>query len=89
MSNNRTKSSGSYNYGYYSNPEIDEIGLEVASTMDPKLRLALMQQGFMIAMDDVAWIPLYTPLALYGCNRIFDWNPGNCADYCVEKIVFK
>jgi len=88
-SNNGTKTSSSYNYGYYSNPDIDEIGLKVASTMDPKLRLALMQEGFLIAMDDVAWIPLYTPVALYGCNNIFDWNPGNCADYCIEKIGFK
>jgi peptide/nickel transport system substrate-binding protein len=88
-SNDEIKSSSSYNYGYYSNPEVDLIGQEVASEMVPKDRLNFMQEGFSIAMDDVAWIPLYIPQSLYGCNEKFDWKPGGSSDFKVEVIVLK
>ena len=83
------KSSSSYNYGYYSNPKVDLIGLEASSEMEPKQRCKLLQDGFKIAMDDVAWIPLYIPQSLFACNEIFDWKPGGCIGIKVEEIGFK
>ena len=58
---NITAGIGTYNTGYYSNSDVDRIGEEISYTMDPVKRLYLMQQGFEIAMDDVACIPLFSP----------------------------
>ncbi len=66
---------GLYNYGYYSNPEIDEIGSQIASIMDPWERQQLIQLGFKIAMDDIAIIPLYSPQINYGYSDFLNWNP--------------
>ena len=80
---------GSFNLGYYSNPEVDTLSEKISLEMNTKNRKTMIQDVYYIAMNDVAWIPLYTPQYLYGCNNIFDWNPGNCGGYCVEDIGFK
>jgi len=82
-------STGLYNYGYYSNPEVDSIGSQVSSMMDPQKRLSLMQDGFMLAMEDVAWIPLYIPQTIYGCNKNLDWIPYAGMGYNVKNIKCK
>ncbi len=50
---------GLSNFGNYSNQVIDEIAENISCTMNPAVRLDLMQQGFAIAMDDVVCVPLY------------------------------
>lgn len=56
---NEEKGFGDFNYGYYSNNEIDTITDEINSEMDNWQRINLMHDGFEIAMDDIACIPLY------------------------------
>jgi peptide/nickel transport system substrate-binding protein len=80
---------GTYNIGYYSNPEIDIIGENVSYILDPEDRLDLMQQGFKIAMDDVAWIPLYIPKCIYALADDIAWEPGPGMLIAVEDIRFK
>jgi peptide/nickel transport system substrate-binding protein len=82
-------STGMYNYGYYSNPEVDSIGTQINSMMDTQKRLSLMQDGFMIAMNDVAWIPLYIPQSIYGCKENIDWIPYAGMGYNVVDIKCK
>jgi peptide/nickel transport system substrate-binding protein len=77
---------GAYNYGYYSNPEIDEIGNQISSIMDPWERQQLIQLGFKIAMDDVALIPLYSPQVNFGYSDFIDWNPRPDLHLKVEEI---
>ena len=79
---------GMYNYGYYSNSEVDKICEQIAGIMNPKDRLFLMQQGFMIAMEDVAWVPLYIPQYIYGCKNNIDWIPYAGMGYNIEEIKF-
>jgi peptide/nickel transport system substrate-binding protein len=86
--NDEMKSFSSYNYGYYSNPIVDEFGKKVSCTMDIKDRLKEMQEGFKIAMDDVAWIPLYIPQTLFGCQEDIDWVPGGNIGFNVEDMGF-
>ena len=89
MTVNDTGSTGMYNYGYYSNPEVDYIGVKVNSIMEPQKRLDLMQDGFMIAMEDVAWVPLHIPQNIYACKDNLDWIPYSGMGYNIKDIKCK
>ena len=80
---------GSYNFGYYSNQTVDQITQELAHTMDQKTRLRLMQEGFEVAMDDVAWIPLYISVCNIGMADYIIWNPRSDLMTLVEEISVK
>lgn len=80
---------GSYNLGYYSNPEVDRIGENVSHILDPMERLKLMKEGFQIAMEDVAWIPLYVPKCIYGIADYVAWDPKPNMVLAVEDMDFK
>ena len=55
------ETNGYYNSGHYSNFEVDRLGLEASSEMNPMVRLKLLQDGFKIALvDDVIVIPLFS-----------------------------
>jgi ABC-type transport system substrate-binding protein len=86
---NSTAGIGTYNAGYYSNYEIDRIGEEITYTMDSEERLNLMQQGFEIAMNDVACIPLLSPRGLHAAADYIDWMPSLNTNIKVENIGFK
>lgn len=86
---NCTKGIGTYNTGYYSNPEVDKIGELISYTMDPMERLKLMQQGFEIAMEDVACIPLLSWKSVHATNDNIDWVPSLNMNIKVENIGFK
>ncbi|KYK20023.1 hypothetical protein AYK24_04415 [Thermoplasmatales archaeon SG8-52-4] len=80
---------GTYNLGYYSNSEVDRIGENVSHILYPADRLKLMQDGFRIAMEDVAWIPLYIPKCVYSITNYIAWEPGPSLMIAVEDIEFK
>ena len=80
---------GTYNLGYYSNPEVDRIGENISHILDPEERLELMQEGFRIAMEDVAWVPLYVPKCVYGIADYVAWDPRSDMMMAVEEIGFK
>ena len=51
---------GQLNTGYYSNAEVDRLGIAATHEMDPRERLPLLQEGFRIALvDDVVVVPLF------------------------------
>lgn len=77
---------GSFNLGYYSNPDIDRIGEEINYMLDYEERLMLMQEGFEIAMDDVAWIPLLSSKLIYGVVEEVNWEPSNTMLIIIEEI---
>ena len=80
---------GTYNLGYYSNPEVDRIGENITHILNPEDRLTLMQEGFRIAMDDIAWIPLYIPHCVYAVAEDIAWEPGPGGTILIEDIEFK
>jgi peptide/nickel transport system substrate-binding protein len=80
---------GTYNAGFYSNPMVDVIGEEVTYIMDFEERLDLMQEGFKIALDDIAWIPLISPKLINGVADYVDWVPSANMNIRVENIRFK
>ena len=60
---------GFSNFGNYSNPVIDSIAKDIFYNMDTMERLRLIKEGFAIAMEDVACVPLYI---LKGFSVIID-----------------
>jgi len=77
---------GTFNLGYYSNPEIDRIGEEITYLMDYEERLKLIQKGFEIAMDDITWIPLLSSKLIYGVVDGVGWEPSNNMLILIEEI---
>jgi len=52
---------GGLNSGYYSNAEVDRLGIKASKEMDSEKRLQLLQQGFKISLvDDVMVVPLFS-----------------------------
>jgi len=82
-----SKSVGSYNPGYYSNPSVDSLAKESIYTMDFNKRLKLMQEAFRIANDDVAWVPLYSEKSVYLLKSDIEWTPRS--DYKIRVSDIK
>jgi peptide/nickel transport system substrate-binding protein len=80
---------GSYNFGCYSNQTIDNVTQEITHTMNQKDRVSLMRDGFKVAMDDVACIPLYTSVCNIGVADYIVWNPRSDLMTLAEEITVK
>jgi peptide/nickel transport system substrate-binding protein len=80
---------GSYNFGCYSNQTIDNVTQEITHTMNQKDRVSLMRDGFKVAMDDVACIPLYISVCNIGVADYIVWNPRSDLMTLVEEITVK
>lgn len=80
---------GSYNFGYYSNKTIDELTSQISYTMSQKTRKDLMQEGFRVAMDDVACVPLYSSVCNVAFPEYLVWNPRSDLNTLVEEITVK
>lgn len=80
---------GSYNFGYYSNRTVDEITSEVSYTMNQKTRMSRMREGFKVAMDDVACIPLYISVCNIAFPEYLEWSPRSDLNTLVEEITVK
>jgi peptide/nickel transport system substrate-binding protein len=86
---NIEESLGIWNYGNYSNPEIDQLCEILTNTMIINERKELIQEIFSIAASDVAWIPLFSNKAFYGTIENIIWNPRPSLFIWVEEISFK
>jgi peptide/nickel transport system substrate-binding protein len=60
---------GANNNGRYSNPELDALTERATSTLDEKERERLLQQGVKMAMDDLAFIPLFQLVNIWALKR--------------------
>ncbi len=77
---------GIFNYGYYANPEIDMIADDIKFEMNNEKRVALMQEGFGIVMDDVACIPLISVKQTYLMKNSMEWSPRADKDIKINDI---
>jgi len=81
---------GLYNSGHYVNTEVDGLGTEASTEMDPKKRLKLLQEGFRIAIvDDVIIIPLFSQELFVFTADYVDMQPRADLKVTVENIKFK
>ena len=79
---------GAWNYGNYSNREVDRLCELLSYTMSTATRKEYMQEAFFIAASDVAWIPLFSPKAFYGTVDDIEWKPRPSLFIWVEEISF-
>ncbi len=79
---------GLWNYGNYSNPEIDALYVEIKNEMDTETRKDLIQEVFVLSSDDVAYIPLYSTRLYYAVNSKIQWNPRPSSFIWVEEIGY-
>lgn len=80
---------GALNSGYYSNPEVDQLGIVASQQMDPEDRLLLLQQGFRIALvEDVMVVPLFSQELLILTANDIDLTPRADLRFVVKDIRF-
>jgi len=66
---------GRENSGGYSNPKLDALAEEAQQTLNGTRRRDLLRAAAAIAMDDVAWVPLYIPHDRFAAIRTLSWAP--------------
>jgi peptide/nickel transport system substrate-binding protein len=67
---------GYYNSGHYSNKEVDEIGINASTEMNPTFRNKLLQDGFKIAhTKDIFTIPLFSQELLILTSNNINMTP--------------
>jgi len=86
---NLQESLGIWNYGNYSNPEVDRLCEILTYTMETDMRIKYIQEIFSIAASDVAWIPLFSNKAFFGTFDDIIWSPRPSLFIWVEEISFK
>ena len=64
-----------YNFGNYSNTEIDRIANDIYYNMDQMKRIKLIQEGFTIALNDVVCVPLYIYNGISAMKNEIIWQP--------------
>jgi len=88
-STNYSENIGLWNYGNYSNPEVDMLLDNIMHEVDSELRKELIQEVFSIATEDVAYIPLYSPNQYYAISKNLNWGPRPSGFIWVEEIAFQ
>jgi len=77
---------GLWNYGNYSNTHVDHLYHLIKNEMDTQTRHQYVMESFELAMNDIAWIPLYSPKAFYAVNEAIDWTPRHSAYILIKDI---
>lgn len=88
----RNNKPGGWNTSGYNNPRFDQIADASADALDVEKRRQLIGQMQNIIMDDVPWIPLYSPKVVEGArqDRFTGWvsmlgGIGNRWSFCCIK----
>jgi peptide/nickel transport system substrate-binding protein len=66
---------GDSNFGDYHNPALDALIHDSGSTLDMLARRAKLERCMHLLMDDLTFIPLSVPLALFGVRDDVEWVP--------------
>lgn len=81
---------GRYNSGYYSNAEVDQLGIAASLEMNSKKRMLLLQDGFRIALvDDIVVVPLFSQELLVLTAKNVYMMPRADLRLIVKDIRFK
>ena len=65
-------SQGSWNFGAYSNPKLDELTAKIQSELDQVKRNAMIKEALQIHADDVGHIPLHQQTLSWGMKKTID-----------------
>jgi ABC-type transport system substrate-binding protein len=61
--------------GVYYNPELDKLNAEGRKTVNDAERAVLIKKAIRMIYDDVASIPIYNPVYVYGMKKNIDFKP--------------
>jgi len=65
-SQNDEKKLGSWNFGGYSNPRVDDLLPQIQREIDPEKRQSMLDEVARIVRDDVVYVPLHIQPLLWG-----------------------
>jgi peptide/nickel transport system substrate-binding protein len=73
----------------YSNPEFDKIVAQTKATVDDTKRAELIKKAVRICYDDVAGIPIFSPVFVYAMKQNIDFKPTqkNAQDILLVKDI--
>jgi peptide/nickel transport system substrate-binding protein len=77
---------GASNFNHYVNPPLDAAIEASASTVDVQTRRAELARCMRALMDDLAFIPLYSPAVVFGARRDVEWQPRRDGLVLAEAI---
>jgi peptide/nickel transport system substrate-binding protein len=63
---------GSWNFGNYSNPQVDALLPMIQQELDPAARQAMLDELVAITQEDVAYVPLYTQPLIWAAKENID-----------------
>lgn len=63
---------GSWNFGNYSNPRVDELLPTIQQEIDPAARQAMIDEVVAITQEEVAYIPIYTQPLIWAAKDNID-----------------
>tara|TARA_R110000868_G_scaffold8138_18_gene41993 strand:- start:2063 stop:3652 length:1590 start_codon:yes stop_codon:yes gene_type:complete len=66
------KKLGSWNFGGYSNPRVDELLPLIQQEIDPTARQTMLDEVAQILQQDIAYIPLYTEPLIWAAKQNID-----------------
>ena len=89
QTSNMQENEGIWNYGNYSNVNVDKLIEKLSYTMETIERINIIQEAFSIASYDVAWIPLYSSKVFYGVRDDITWNPRPSLMLWVEEVYLE
>jgi peptide/nickel transport system substrate-binding protein len=72
---NASKGYGAWNWGGYSNPQLDALVEQSFATVDETKRAGFARAANALAMGDFALIPLYHQVAAWAMKRQIDYAP--------------
>lgn len=67
-----TERLGTWNFGGYSSPRIDEMLAPIQQELDPEARQAMLEEVAGILQNDVAYVPLYTEPLIWAMQENID-----------------
>ena len=73
----------------YSNPEFDKVVAQAKATVDNAKRAELIKKAVRIGYDDVAGIPIFSPVFVYAMQKNVDFKPTqkNAQDLVLVKDI--
>ncbi len=63
-----SKPGGTFNYGRYGNPKVDELVTQISQETNTAKRAALVKQAWQMTIDDVGYIPLHQQTIAWGAR---------------------
>lgn len=73
----------------YSDPRLDELAREGATSLDPAERTAILQRAMALLVEELPWIPLFIPEDRYAMSDSILWEPRPDAEVYIPAVELR